>query len=119
MHVQALPASSKRDTSGENAPMRDYVVLVGVFNAGLAAFLFFARRSPSETASAGDLFLLGLATQKISRVLTRDRVAQPIRKPFTEFEKPAGGGEVEEKPKGSGLRKAIGQLLTCPYCLGV
>ncbi|MBA3833255.1 MAG: DUF1360 domain-containing protein [Chthoniobacterales bacterium] len=69
--------------------------------------------------STGDLLLLGLATQKASRVLARDRVTQPLRAPFTEFEGPGGSGEVEEKARGTGLRKAIGQLVTCPYCLGI
>jgi hypothetical protein len=27
-------------------------------------------------------------------------------------------GEVEERAKGRGLRRAIGELLTCPFCLG-
>ncbi len=100
--------------------MRDYATLIGLFNATLGAFLFWRWRSPArQEVTTGDLFLLGIATQKVSRVLARDRVAQPLRAPFTEFEKPAGAGEVEEKARGRGLRKAIGQLVICPYCLGV
>jgi hypothetical protein len=26
---------------------------------------------------------------------------------------------VNEKPRGSGLQAALGELLTCPYCLGL
>ncbi len=100
--------------------MRDYAALVGLFNAGLAAFLFWQWRAPlQEEFSTGDLLLFGLATQKASRVLARDRVTQPLRAPFTAFEKPAGSGEVDEKARGRGLRKAIGQLVICPYCLGI
>lgn len=100
--------------------MRDYAALIGVFNVFLAAFLFLSRRnSLPEKVSPSDLLLLGLATQKAARVLSRDRVTQPLRKPFTEYEGPAGSGEVEEKARGEGLRKAIGQLVTCPYCLGI
>lgn len=29
-----------------------------------------------------------------------------------------GAGELEERPRGRGLRRAIGELLTCPFCLG-
>lgn len=119
----AAPQSEKKqkiEPSDENAPMRDYAALIGVFNALLACFLFLDRRSPSsEEVSTGDLLLLGLATQKASRVLARDRVTQPLRAPFTEFDGPGGSGEVEEKARGTGLRKAIGQLVTCPYCLGI
>ena len=104
--------------SEENAPLRDYAALASLFNIFLAAFLFFNRRSDYETVSSGDVLLLGLATQKVSRVLTRDRVTQPLRRPFAEFERSAGSGEVEEKPRGVGLRRAIGELVTCPYCIG-
>ncbi len=117
------PEESERkniEPSDQNAPMRDYAALIGVFNTLLAVFLFLSRRSPSsEEVSTGDLLLLGLATQKASRVLARDRVTQPLRAPFTEFEGPGGSGEVEEKARGTGLRKAVGQLVTCPYCLGM
>ena len=109
----------KIPSSEQNAPMRDYAFLVGVFNAILASFLLIQRRSAGEEISGRDLLLLGLATQKASRVLARDRVTQPLRAAFTEFERPAGAGEVEERASGTGLRKAIGQLLICPHCLGI
>ena len=37
--------------------------------------------------------------------------------------KPLGGyailpAEVEEKARGDGLRRAVGELLVCPYCIG-
>jgi Protein of unknown function (DUF1360) len=31
----------------------------------------------------------------------------------------AFNGEVEERPRGRGLRRATGELLVCPYCLGL
>ena len=98
--------------------MRDYLALIGIFNGLLASFVYLNRRAKPETPSTTDLLLLGLATQKVSRVATRGRVTQPLRRPFAEYEKSAGAGEVEEKPRGRGLRKAVGQLITCPYCLG-
>jgi hypothetical protein len=59
-----------------------------------------------------------VATHKVSRVIAKDRVTAPLRAPFTEFQEEGGPGEVEEKPRGSGLRRAIGELLVCPFCLG-
>jgi len=41
-----------------------------------------------------------------------------IRAPFTTFEGSAGDGEINEKPRGTGLQHALGELLTCPFCLG-
>ena len=41
------------------------------------------------------------------------------RAPFTEFQEGAGRGEVDEAPRGGSMRRAVGELLTCPYCLAV
>ena len=30
---------------------------------------------------------------------------------------PAGRGEVDETPRGSGMQRAVGELVVCPYCL--
>ena len=30
----------------------------------------------------------------------------------------AGAGELEERGRGHGLRRAVGDLITCPFCLG-
>ena len=71
-------------------------------------------RELPERPRAADLLLAGVATHKLSRLLTKDRVTSFIRAPFTRYEQPAGHGEVEEEPRGSGLRLAIGELLVCP-----
>ena len=59
-----------------------------------------------------------LATQKLSRVITKDKVTAAFRAPFTEVEGKGGAGELEEHGRGHGLRRAIGDLITCPFCLG-
>ena len=106
------------DYAKKDLPLRDYAALVGLFNATLALFLLFRKRSPlPERIALSDLLVLGLAAQKISRVVTRDRVTSPLRAPFTKYEGSTGAGEVEQEPRGTGLRKAIGELITCPYCL--
>jgi hypothetical protein len=73
-----------------------------------------------DSYSVRDLAVGGIATHKLTRLLSRSSVASPLRAPFTEFEKPAGAGEHVESPRGRhGLRHTIGELLTCPFCLGV
>ncbi len=42
-----------------------------------------------------------------------------LRAPFTRFQKDSGHGEVEEAARGHGLRRAIGELVICPYCIGL
>jgi hypothetical protein len=67
--------------------------------------------------SAADIALVGVASHKLSRLVTKDKVTSPLRAPFTELEGSGGPGELEEKARGTGLRRAIGELLICPYCL--
>src|SRR4051794_23569050 len=67
--------------------------------------------------SAADLALGAVATHKFTRILAKDAIATPIRAPFTEFEKPLGSGEVEDRPKSGHPAHTIGELLTCPFCL--
>jgi hypothetical protein len=96
-----------------------YATLAALFSAVLAAFLFSKRRSSlPERIEMTDLILLGLATQKLSRLTTRSKVMIPFRAPFTKKSKSAGSGEVEETPRGTGFKKTIGELLTCPFCIG-
>lgn len=40
-----------------------------------------------------------------------------MRAPFTAYTGPAGPGEVMEEVRGHGVRHAVGELLTCPFCI--
>jgi hypothetical protein len=105
---------------GEHLPLGAYVTLIAVFGTTLAAVLACRKHSEAELkpVTPGDLALLSLATHRISRVLAKDRVAAPLRAPFTRRVESAGGGEVEEEARGSGLQRAVGELVTCPFCVG-
>jgi hypothetical protein len=91
-----------------------------LFNAGFGSALLAARRSRRlpERIALADLLLLGAATQKLSRLIAKDLVTSALRAPFTEFGDYSGQGEVNESPRGHGLQKAIGELVTCPFCVG-
>ncbi len=68
---------------------------------------------------AMDIILGGLATHKFSRLLSKASVTSPLRAPFATFEEPAGNSEHVERPRGQhGVRHTLGELLTCPFCLG-
>jgi hypothetical protein len=60
-----------------------------------------------------------VATHKASRLLAKDRVTSTGRAPFTRYEGEAGPSEVSEAARGRGLRRAIGELIVCPYCVGM
>ena len=102
-------------------PARDYALLVALFNGAMAAALLARKRSGGpllERVEVKDLVLFAIATQKLSRVMTKGKVTTALRAPFTAVEGKGGAGELEERPRGRGLRRAIGELLTCPFCLG-
>ena len=54
---------------------------------------------------------------KAGRLLAKDAVTSPVRAPFTEFDGPEGPAEVSEEVRGEGLRHAVGELVSCPFCL--
>src|SRR5215212_362205 len=94
-------------------PLREYGILVSVFHLIFASFLFVVKGSgrplPSRIAPL-DLLLFGVATHKLSRLVSKESVTGVIRAPFTEFERATGGAEVNERPVGQGLRRAVGEL---------
>ena len=72
-----------------------------------------------STSERSDLALIGTASFKLSRLISKKKVTSFVRAPFTELEGKGGPAELEEHPRGSGLRRAMGELLVCPYCLGL
>jgi hypothetical protein len=107
---------------GEEKPLGGYAVLMGAFSGLAAGFAAWFRRSGRELPDrmeARDLALITVASHKASRLVSKDKVTSAIRAPFAEYEGPAGPGEVSERPRGRGLRRVVGELLVCPYCLGM
>ena len=119
---RALPALPGRGYGRHDPPLGSYLGLIALFNALFAGFLVVAKRAKRpvpDHIGLGDVLLLAVATHKLSRLLAKDRVLSGLRAPFTHYEGRGGPGEVEEDARGTGLRKAIGELVTCPYCLGL
>ena len=102
----------------EHPPYRAYASIVGVFTVGLAAVGGYAasRDRPIRELTAIDLALLGLATFKASRTVTRDRVGSFVRDPFVEGE--AYEGRDEQPTHETELKQALGELVTCTRCIG-
>lgn len=94
-------------------PHAAYGTIAGLFFGGLATVAALSRRSPPATAL--ELVALAAATFKASRALTRERVGSFVRQPFVEGN--ADTGE-DERPAGTGFQRAVGELVTCPRCLG-
>jgi Protein of unknown function (DUF1360) len=106
----------------ERPPLLSYSVTMVTFDALLAAALLAAKkrgRELPERVGAADVLLIGIASHKLSRLISKDKVTVPLRAPFTELEGTGGPSEFDETPRGTGARRAIGELLACPYCLGL
>ena len=104
----------------EHRPLAGYPILTATFGIALGGGLLVARRQGRalpETVRMYDVVLIGVATHKLSRLITKDKVTSVLRSPFTRFQEKAGHGEVEEAARGHGLRLAVGELLVCPYCI--
>ena len=107
---------------GRKQSLYSYSALMGVFNLIFVVFLLVARgvgRSIPERVDAKDIALLGVATHKLSLMGAQDAVTSPLRAPFTELQEKESPKKVDEKPRGEGLRRSIGELLTCQFCLGM
>lgn len=107
---------------GEQRPLGGYAALTGLFSAVTVGFSVWVRRSGRELPeriALADLALITLATHKASRLVAKDRVTSAVRAPFTRFQEEGGPGEVEEQARGRGLRRAVGELLICPFCLSM
>jgi hypothetical protein len=101
----------------EHRPLGGYTALASGFAAAFVGSLIAAKRSRGELPERyglWDLVMVGTATHKISRTITKERVTSFIRAPFVRYQEAAGFGELDEQPRGRGLRLATGELLACP-----
>lgn len=99
-------------------PYGAYATIAAAFLGGLAGTAALARalgRDP-RSSTALDLFVLGSATFKAARTISRDPVTSFVRLPFVEGE--AHSGEGEEPVHTGDLQQAIGELVTCTRCVG-
>jgi Protein of unknown function (DUF1360) len=106
---------------GEDRPLGGYLVTLSIYGAivaGLGGAVRATGRDLPEQVSPWDLALLTLATHKLARIITKESVTSPLRAPFTRYQGPAGEAELHEEVRGEGLRHSIGELVTCPFCLG-
>lgn len=121
--VRAAAAEEKREYEGDrDRPLGGFLAVAGTYAVVVtgASLLLRRRRQPlPERIGGADLALLAVATHKLSRLLAKDPVTSPLRAPFTRFEGLSGPAELAEKVRGTGLRKAVGALITCPFCLAV
>jgi hypothetical protein len=93
-----------------------YVTLIGVFTTLLGVLSF--KKGREWRLKPFDLVLLSLSAFRAGHLIAYDKVAEPLRHPFTETQQdPSGAGDTVV-PKGTGVQKALGELVACPTCVG-
>jgi hypothetical protein len=117
--VSGLTVSRAARSDRGNHPLTGHAVLMATYVAAVASGLVVADRMHRlpRRPSMTDVVLLGAATAKGARLISRAKVTTVVRAPFTEYQRDAGHGEVDEAPTGGGVHRALGELLVCPYCL--
>jgi hypothetical protein len=105
--------------SDESTPLGSYAAAVGAFSAAFGALAVNAARTGRlpERVAPSDVVALGIATHKLSRLISRSTVTSFLRAPFTRFEGRGGISELNESPRGGAIRRAVGELLGCPMCV--
>ena len=88
----------------------DYALLSGTFSSLLVLSALAARGR--DTIPAAEYVPLATATFALSKLLVHEKVETWVRQPFVE--ETADG----KRPKGRGLRYAVGELLSCTRCSG-
>ncbi|SEK45025.1 DUF1360 domain-containing protein [Streptacidiphilus jiangxiensis] len=118
---QRLQREASAYAPDDERPLAAYVGAMGVYAAGVISIGAVARwtRRPLPEPTPWDVTLTALATHQLGRLLAKDPVTSPLRAPFTRFEGTSGPAELAEEVRGQGARKAVGELVTCPFCTGL
>ncbi len=107
--------------NGADRPLGGYLAAMGVYASGVAGLTVLARRlgyQAPRQITPWDVALFGIATHKVTRMVTKEAVASPVRAPFTTYGGLQAPAELHEEARtDSHLRHAVGELLTCPFCL--
>ena len=95
------------------------VIFIALY-IGIMALLQYLGHLPRHINTL-DLVLIGLAAARLSDVISTDEVMKWLREPFVQTEETEiAGREVTTRTgRGRGIRKVFGDLLSCPWCVGV
>jgi Protein of unknown function (DUF1360) len=104
---------------GEHRPLGSFAALIGIYSAGAGALVLAGRViGVPERPAWSDLAIAAIATQRTSRLITKDAVTSVLRSPVASYGDSEAPGETNDQPRGTGPRRAVGELLTCPFCIG-
>jgi hypothetical protein len=115
-----LKAQADAYRDGSDQPVGEFLATMGAYSAlvaGMSAFVASRGKPLPARLSWSDLGLAALATHKVSRLMAKDTVTSPLRAPFMRFKGPSAPAELSEEVRGEGAKRAVGELISCPFCL--
>jgi Protein of unknown function (DUF1360) len=117
--IKASPVGAvpKPPTPLSSTRPADYVALEVVFATGLAGVVALTtRRTRNKVApiARAELPALAVATFALADVVSKERISTWLREPFVL----ESADHRPLEPTGTGMRRAIGELLTCSRCAG-
>jgi hypothetical protein len=102
-----------RETDDRPVEPTDYAALNAVYGTLLVAVLAGTRaRAREEPIEQRELIPIAMATFALAKVIAREKIGTWMREPFVEVE------NGERRPRGTRLRRAVGELVTCTRCVG-
>lgn len=108
-------------TKSHPSPARRYAPLVSTFGVAAAALTHAAVRRDRRPPGGLELAESAFATFFLARLVAHEKVGSVVREPFVE---PVPGSDPEDargaakQPTGDGMRRTVGELVTCTRCLG-
>lgn len=121
--IQAALRRIQRDYAGDaERPLAGYAAALVTYGVTLTGMVLTGRLAGARMPirwTAGDVAMLSAATFMGSRLISKDAVTSPLRAPFARYQEPAGEAELNESVRGNGVRHAVGEMVTCPFCLAV
>jgi len=101
------------DLSRKPTEAHDYVAINVAWASMLAGLLGATGRGGKPGPAGAELPVFGLATFTLTKALAKEKVGVWARDPLVEDD-----DAQERQPRGRGLRYVLGELVTCPRCLG-
>ena len=110
----------EKEYGAENVPLAAYAALVVSYTVVFANLYYLCVVSGGPTRLQGvDFWLVAIASYKLSRLITMSFIGSVFRAPFATRGESKKGGEVQDQARGSGMRRALGNLVTCPFCFNI
>jgi hypothetical protein len=99
--------------------LRDYALLSGIYGATLGGIAMLAKREDRFAAPmpASELLWGAAAVFGLAQPLVHEKVEGWLRAPFVS-EIGEDQAEASHEPRGSGVRYAVGELVSCSRCSG-